>query len=504
MSLEDLNNLALRRSLYYPAAEIYANAPGGFLDYGPLGLKIRNQIVNAWRQQFVEKEGFMEVDGAQILPEPVFQASGHIQNFNDPLVQCTKCHSVYRADKLLEERLEKNIPESTPVKELHKLIEKEKIQCAKCKGKLGEVKSFNMMMALKIGATGTQNAYLRPETCQTIFLNFDRLYKTMRTPLPLGISQVGKSFRNEIAPRNALLRAREFYQMETEIFFNPQRISEAKNWESVKKYPLQLMLHTGKKKDTVMPVACADAVQEKIVSGKLVAYVLARVQQWYEYLGIPREKLRFRELEKDARAFYAAETWDFEVETSQGWLELCACNYRTDYDLKRHAEYSKKDLRVKEEGSKEAFIPHVFEVSMGLDRLFFTVLDLGLKTKKRGPEERTYLDIKPFLAPYLVAVFPLVNKDGLPEKAHEIYDELRTRSLDAFFDSTGSIGKRYARVDEIGAPFAITIDHQTLKDQTVTLRERNSLQQKRVPVFELHRKLWDLKTERAAFESIKE
>ncbi len=479
-------NLALRRGLFFPTAEIYPNAPAGFFDYGPEGVKIRRKIMDFWRKEFVEKEGFLEIHGAQILPESVFKASGHLDNFNDPVIQCRKCHAFFRADKLLEEKTGQNVPEAASTEDLDKLVAEHKLVCGKCKGPLDKVKKFNMMMKVMIGASNDVTCYLRPETCQNIFLDFLRVYKLSRRTLPLGLSQVGSSYRNEIAPRQQLLRERELGQMETEVFFNPLKIDEVENWDEVKGYKLNL-LRLGKQ---VEAISCQRAVDEKMVSGKLVAYYLARVQQLYEKFGIPNAKLRFRELDDETQAFYAKETWDFATETDLGWIELIACNYRTDYDLKRHGEVSKVDLAIKEEGDKEAFIPHVFEVSIGLDRTFYVLLDLGFRKEKRGPEERVLVDLNPKLAPSFVAVFPLQKKDGLYEKAWSVHELLLDHGLESFFDEKGSIGKRYARVDEIGVPYAVTVDYDSLKDESVTLRERNTMAQSRVKISDLHDLLW--------------
>ncbi|MFH1588866.1 MAG: glycine--tRNA ligase [Candidatus Diapherotrites archaeon] len=492
MPKEELANLALRRDLFFPASEIYANAPAGFWDYGGIGEKIRRKTVNLWRKKFVEKEAFIEINGAQILPKDVFVASGHLESFNDPIVQCEKCHSIHRVDKLIESQTGEVLPESMALNKFDEFISKNKIICPKDKGKLGKAKLFNMMMKTEIGATGNNPCYLRPETCQSIFLDFSRIYKNARQDLPLGISQEGKAFRNEISPRNTLLRSREFSQMETEVFFNLEKINEIENFDEVKDYKLQLFLLKDKK---IHSVSCEQAVKEKIVSGKLIAYYLARTQQLYEAYGIKIENLRFRELEADARAFYSAETWDFEVKTDLGWVELAACNYRTDYDLKRHGEISKKNLKVKDEEGKE-FIPHVFEISIGVDRTFYAVLDHAFRKEKRGAEERIYLDLHPIMAPYFVAVFPLQKKDGLKEKAKELAGELDSCNFEVFFDEKGSIGKRYARMDEIGVPYAVTYDYDSLKNNDVTLRERNSMKQARVPIKELPMKLWKLFNEK--------
>src|SRR3989344_5946271 len=498
MPKEEINNLALRRALYYPAAEIYSNAPSGFWDFADAGEKIRRKIIDLWRKELVEREGFVEIFGAQILPEDVFKASGHLESFTDPIVQCKKCGSLHRADVLISEKTKEVVPEALATTELDKLIKKHSVECPKCKSRdFFETKKFNMMMKIDIGATGKQPAYLRPETCQSIFLDFKRVYRTIHQYLPLGIAQAGASFRNEIAPRNTLLRQREFGQMEIEVFFNPKKINEFEKFSEVEDFKLNLLLLKEKK---VKKISCKEAVQKKLVSGKLIAYCLARVQQFYAKLNIPEEKMRFRQLAKDERAFYALETFDFEVETDLGWIELMACNYRTDFDLSGHAKQSSQDLAVNEEGEK--FVPHVFELSAGLDRAFYVALDLAFRREKRGPEERNFLNLPIRISPMLAGVFPLVKKDGLFEKAEEIFRQLNSYGLDVLFEEKASIGKRYSKIDEIGIPFAITIDYDTMKDNTVTLRERNSMQQKRVKAEDLPELLWRLSIGKTGFEKI--
>jgi glycyl-tRNA synthetase len=282
--------------------------------------------------------------------------------------------------------------------------------------------------------------------------------------------------------------------MEIELFFIPDKINEVSNFEEIENYTLNLMLIGHK---SVEKVSCKESAAKKIVSGKFIAYYLCRVQQFYEKMGIPLEKMRFRQLNEDERAFYAKETWDFEVETDLGWIELMACNYRTDYDLKGHAKESRQSLEVNENGKK--FTPHVFELSAGIDRAFYVLLDHSFKKEKRGPEERIFLNLPPKIAPWICAVFPLVKKEGLFEKAKQIFEELNSCGLDVFFDEKGSIGKRYARIDEIGVPFAITIDFDTMKDNSVTLRERDSMAQKRVQIKELPVLLWKLQNGKEKF-----
>jgi len=493
---EILMDLALRKSIFFPSAEIYGDSFSGFWDYGFYGTAIKNKIIDCWRKDLVEKEGFVEIDGAQILPEKVFVASGHLNNFNDPLVQCEKCHSLHRADSLLGEEFE--LTEGTPTERFDELIKEHKIKCPACKGNLGKTRKFNLMMGVDVGATGKLKGYLRPETCQNIFLNFSRIQKTMRKNLPFGIAQTGKCFRNEIAPRNSILRIREINQMEIEVFFNPFKINEIEFFNEVEDFEVRVLLE-GKKKEEL--IKAKELVSKKIVSGKLIAYYLSRLQQFYEGLGVPRDNLRFREVDSEERAFYAKEGWDFEVETSLGWIELVANNYRTDYDLKGHSKTSSTNLKVKEEDKE--FIPHVYEMSAGVDRTLYVLLELALREEIKKGEKRLFLSLFPKVAPFVAGVFPLVNKDGLFEKAKEIYDNLLEHKLNVFFDSKGSIGKRYARIDEVGASFAITFDFDSLKDNTVTLRERDSTEQKRVAINSLPELLWKLSTQKTTFTQIK-
>ena len=477
---EEVVNLAVRRSLFYPASEIYANAPAGMYDYGPYGSAIRRKIVETWRKHLVQKEDFLEIDGALIMPEDVFKASGHLTNFNDPVTQCKKCNVIHRADKLLEEKTKEQSREAMPVAELTAALRKHKLTCPNCKGELSDVRQFNMMVKADVGVSAKASCYLRPETCQSIFADWARMVKTMRVKLPKGVSQCGKVFRNEISPRQTLLRQVEFSQIESEVFFDPSKIDEIARWDEVKNYKIHVQLAN---KTTVEPITAEKLASAKIVSGKLIAYYLARTQQLFERFGIPASKMRFRQLDDTERAFYAKEGWDFEVQTSLGWVELAANNYRTDYDLKGHQEGSKKDLSfVMEDGRR--FIPHIWEISIGLDRTFYAALELAYHDDK--DKERTWLSLAPALAPLHAGVFPLLsNKPELVKKAEEVYESLR-ESFEVTYDQSGSIGKRYARLDEIGVPFCITIDFDSLTNNDVTLRERDTGAQKRVKISELN------------------
>lgn len=489
---EELLNLALRRGLFYPSAEIYANAPSGFWEYSLAGESIRRKVIEFWRKHLVQKEGFLEIFGCSILPEQVFIASGHLKSFADPIVQCRKCSSLHRADELIAGKTKGIVPESLSTQELDALIEKHEVECPKCKSKNFEkIRKFNMMMGLQVGATGKNPAYLRPETCQNIFLDFGRLQKLSRQQLPLGIAQAGSVYRNEIAPRNTLLRTREFSQIEIEVFFNPKNPTHPR-FSEVGDYELNFLLL---KDSAIKKISCKEAVKKKIVSSELAAYLLARLQQLYEKIGF--KQTRLRELGENEKAFYAKEAFDLEVLTESGWIELVACNNRSDYDLSGHSKESKKDLSISE--GSEKFIPHVFELSAGVDRAVYALLENSYRKEKRGPEERAYLDLHSALAPYACAVFPLVSKDGLEEKARAVFLQLQEAGFEALFDEKGSIGKRYARVDEIGVIYAITVDYDSMKGNTVTLRERNSMKQKRIGIEELPETLWKLLAGREKF-----
>ncbi|MBI4145906.1 glycine--tRNA ligase [Candidatus Woesearchaeota archaeon] len=483
---EDIVNLALRRSLFYPASEIYANAPAGMYDYGPFGAAIRRKIADQWRKHLVQKENFLEIDGALIMPEDVFKASGHLTNFNDPVTQCKKCNTIHRADKLLEETTKKPYKEAMPVQELTQGLREHNLKCPKCKGELMDVKQFNMMVKADVGVGQKASCYLRPESCQTIFTNWDRLVKTMRVKLPKGVSQIGKVFRNEISPRQTLIRQVEFNQSESEVFFDPQEVNTIEHWEEVKDYKLRIQKADSNKTEDI---TADKLVKDKLVSGKLIAYYLARTQQLFEKLGIPVQNMRFRQLDDTERAFYAKEAYDFEVQTSLGWMELAANNYRTDYDLKGHANISKKDLNhTREDGSK--FIPHIWEISIGFDRAFYAILEHSYNKQK----ERTWLSLPPTLAPIMAGIFPLLsNKPELVKKAEEVFAELQD-CYDVQYDATGSIGKRYARMDEIGVPWCITIDFDSIKNEDVTIRARDSTAQKRIKIKDLRDTLYQLIT----------
>src|ERR687889_768354 len=474
---EEIMKLALERGFYFPSCEIYADAPAGFWEYGPQGVNMKNKFIDLWRRELVRRDGMMEIDGSQIMSKSVFIASGHINNFSDPIVKCSKCKSIFRADRYITEKTGMNIPERMANEEMDSIIKKHDLKCANCNGDLDAVKQFNMMFKVDIGPAQDE-AYLRPETCQTIFVDFARVFKTMRGRLPIGIAQVGKSFRNEIAPRQSLLRLREFYQAEIEIFCNPERLNEMPKFEEVKNTVLRLFDGS-----TIIEVTAEEAISKGLTPNKLITYYLALLIEFYDKTGIDVKRSRFRKLSADEKAFYASVAFDFEVETSIGWLELVACNYRSDYDLKGHAITSKQNLEVLDSATQSKVLPHVFELSMGIDRSIYAILEHCYYEDKQH-DDRVVLRLKPYLAPILVGILPLMTKDGLDQKAHQINSALKY-DFDTFYDESGSIGRRYRRLEEIGTPFAVTVDKMTMQDDSVTLRHRDTMQQERINIFYL-------------------
>jgi glycyl-tRNA synthetase len=478
MTYDDVMKLALERGFYFPSSEIYADAQAGFWEYGPSGVSLKNKFLELWRRELVRRDKMIEIDGSQIMSKSVFDASGHLASFADPIVRCKKCKSTHRADKIIVEVSQIEIPESADLDEFDKTIVEKNIKCPKCNGDFENAKKFNMMFEVGIGPEG-ESAYLRPETCQSIFVDFPRIFKTMRGKLPLGIAQTGKSFRNEIAPRQSLLRLREFYQAEIEVFCNPAKLNDLGKFSEIKDTKIRIQID-----NEIKSMTCKEAVDSQTIPNEFVAYYLGLLAEFYEKTGINMEKSRFRKLGDKEKAFYAEVAFDFEVETAVGWLELVACNYRADYDLNSHATKSKEKFEVMD--GDEKVLPHVFELSMGIDRSMYTILEHSLREDKEN--ERMVLSLKPYLSPIHVGVLSLVKKDGLAEKTDEVYLSIK-RKYDVFLDHSGAIGRRYRRLDEVGAPYAITIDHQTLDDDTVTIRMRDSMEQSRIKISELDEKL---------------
>lgn len=441
VSMEDIVSLCKRRGFVFQASEIYGGL-AGFWDYGPLGIELINKIKAEWWKAVVtEHDNIFGVDGAIIQNPKLWEASGHVAGFTDPLVDCKNCGARHRADHLAG-------TDSTNLDELKELLKD--TSCPTCgKKTLTEPRYYNMMMKTWVGPIEDDSsvAYLRPETAGSIFTNYENVRETMRAKLPFGIAQIGKAFRNEISPRDFIFRVRELEQMEMQYFIKP-------------------------------------AEQESV-------YEDWRAFAWSfltEQLGIDKKNLDWHEHGEDERAHYAAAAHDIYFNFPFGFKELWGTHNRTDFDLGNHSRASKKDLSYFDEATKERFIPYVIESSVGVGRMFLAVLSDAYHEEEINGDKRVVLRLKPELAPYRVAVSPLLkNKPELVEKAREVYAMLKKEIGNVMWDDNGNIGKRYRRQDEIGTPYCVVIDFDTLDDNTVTVRDRDTTEQKRIKIDELIR-----------------
>ena len=557
-------DLARRRGYLWSSFEIYGGI-AGFVDYGPLGCLLKNNIIAKFREQYIVKEGFYEIESPTVTPYEVLKASGHVDNFTDPIVECKNCLESFRADHLIEEFVDVDT-EGKTLKELEELIKTHNIRCPKCGGEFGEVKKFNLMFVTSIGPGGKRTGYMRPETAQGIFIQFRRLAQFFRNKLPFGVIQIGKSYRNEISPRQGVIRLIEFTQAEIEYFVHPERKEHEKfdlvKDEVVPLLPAERQMDENLKEDEkIIKITIGEAVEKGIIRHQTIAYFIALTKRFLEAIGIDNDKIRFRQHLPNEMAHYAIDCWDAEIYTERfGWIECVGIADRTDYDLKAHMNHSGVDLRVfveydepkeietydielnykvvgkvfkkdmklventlnnmddseiekmvkelnekgkyiltiedkefeilndylkinktKKKISGEKVLPHVIEPSHGIDRITYCLLEHAYNEE----EDRTYLKLKPEVAPVKVGVFPLVNKQGMPEIAMEIKDKLRKNGIIAEYDDSGAIGRRYMRMDEVGTPFCITVDGQTLEDGTITIRHRDTREQIRIKIDEV-------------------
>ncbi|MDE0342914.1 MAG: glycine--tRNA ligase [Deltaproteobacteria bacterium] len=417
-TMEKVVNLCKRRGFIFPSSEIYGGI-GSTWDYGPVGVELKRNVKEAWWKAVVTgRNDTVGLDASILMHPRVWEASGHVAGFSDPLVECKECHHRFREDFLEE-----------PGK------------CPDCYGEVTEARQFNLMFKTFMGPVEdtASTVFLRPETAQGIFVNFQNVLDTARQKLPFGIAQIGKSFRNEITPGNFIFRTREFEQMEIEYFVKPGEDEEAfQSWQDAR-------------------------------------------FQWYVDNGIRAGNLRLRPHGSDELAHYAKACVDVEYEFPFGWSELEGIANRSDFDLKQHMEYSGKDMTYFDEATRSRYIPYVIEPSAGVDRPLLAFLVDAYDEEEVEGERRVVLRLDPRLAPFKAGVYPLLRKDGHPERAQEIRDILKEH-FPVVYDQAGSIGRRYRRQDEIGTPFGITVDHDTLKDQTVTLRDRDAMTQVRIPV----------------------
>jgi glycyl-tRNA synthetase len=442
--MEKIVSLCKRRGFVFPASEIYGGI-AGFWDYGPLGVELANNLKNLWWRKVVQdQENIYGIDGAIIQSPKLWEASGHVAGFTDPLVDCRNCGARLRADHLAN-------TDSTDIAELTELL-KDTV-CPTCgKKELMPPRKYNMMMKTWVGPVEDESAvaYLRPETAGSIFVNFKNILDTTHSKLPFGIAQIGKAFRNEISPRDFIFRVRELEQMEMQYFIRPETQGEV--YESWRSFAWDFLIHT---------------------------------------LGISEENLKWHEHKENERAHYAAAAHDIYFKFPQGFKELWGTHNRTDFDLSAHSNHSGQSLTFFDEESKERLTPYIIESSVGVGRMLLAVLTDAYTEDELGGEARTYLKFHPRVAPIKAAIFPLLkNKPELVQKAREVYKMIKTEIPQIVFDDNGNIGKRYRRQDEIGTPFCVTIDFDTLGEkpelaETITIRDRNTGEQKRILISEL-------------------
>ena len=448
ITMDKIVNLCKSRGYIYPGSEIYGGLANTW-DYGPLGVEFKNNVKKAWLKKFVQESKYnVGLDAAILMNPQTWVASGHVGGFSDPLIDCKECKTRHRADKLIEEWMKEHncveVVDGWPDEKMIEYIEKNNIVCPNCgKQNFTSIRKFNLMFKTYQGVTedSTSEIYLRPETAQGIFVNFKNVLRTTRRKLPLGIAQVGKSFRNEITPGNFTFRTREFEQMELEFFCKPG--TDLEWFEYWKEF----------------------------------------CKNWLLSLGMKPENMRLRDHSKEELSHYSKGTTDIEFLFPFGWGELWGIADRSDYDLSQHAKFSKEDFNYLDPDTGEKYIPYCVEPSLGCDRVALAFLCNSYEEEEIAEgDTRTVLHLHPALAPYKVAVLPLSKK--LSEKAEEVYQKLSKKFM-CDYDEAGSIGKRYRREDEIGTPYCVTIDFDTLEDDTVTIRDRDTMEQVRVKIDDL-------------------
>ena len=483
MKADELFALLRRRGVLWPTAEIYGGA-SGLYDYGPAGRLLKRKIEDAWASWFVGlSDDYHQILPSEILPEAVVRASGHLENFTDPEVTCGSCHSAFRADQVLEKVRPQGI-DGLSAEAIGALLAEHHVRCPKCgQSALSIPRPFNMMFGLDLGPTGRERGYLAPETAQGSYLAFPRMFEVGRKALPLGLAVIGKAYRNEIAPRQVLFRMRAFTQAELQIFFDPTSFPVPLDSVADEKLPVVRAARRAAGDESVVWTSSRDLAAAEDLPPFYVFHLAHSYRFYRDVLGYRAESLRLFEKSDTERAFYNKIQFDIEanLESLGGFKELGAVHYRGDYDLSRHAAGSGKDLAVLT-GDGRRILPHVLELTFGVDRNLWALADSGLALDG----ERTVWRLPAFLAPYPVAVLPLLKKEH-SEAANAVLERLRAAGIAAVSDVAGSIGRRYARQDEIGTPFSITIDGETIdrahpNQGTVTLRERDSKAQERLPI----------------------
>jgi len=620
--MSELTELAKRRGFFVQTAGAYGGV-SGFYTFGPQGASLKDNIEDTWRDRFTVQEGNMEVDAPTIMPEPVFEASGHLDGFDDMIVECPECGESHRADHVVEDNTDYEEAEALGAERVGEIIAEYELVCPVCgAGLAGQaIEEFNLMFETNIGPGSSSPGYLRPETAQGIFVEFPQLAEYARNQLPFGVTQIGRAYRNEISPRKSLVRVREFTQAELELFFDPEEDEPDLSAVEDVVAPFYSAAAQETEGDEARELTIREAVDEGVVTDEWIAYYLGVATEWYESIGVDMDRFRFRQHLGGELAHYAADCWDAESDVSAAsesadWVEIAGFAYREDYDLSNHHEHSDDDytifkqydepvsverptvdpdmsylgpefggaaadvaealadlaernpdafheaLRASERSSGdgeeprgrdaeadpegdatvtvdvdgeayevpvsqtdfavedvtesgEHIIPHVIEPSLGIDRALYTVLVHAYREDEVDGEERTYLELPAEVAPTTVGVFPLMDRDGLDDRAQKVAADLRERGLAVTYDDSGAIGRRYRRQDEVGTPFCVTVDYATIgeaedpeegepreaddkeasdgssgeqsdpREDTVTVRERDTTAQRRVPVEDL-------------------
>jgi glycyl-tRNA synthetase len=499
--LEKIIAFATKTGIAYRTGDIYGGL-AGFWDLGPIGVEIKNRIKEAWWTDFVRnRDDIVGYEGAIITHPKVWEASGHLSSFTDPLIFCEgKCKKKHRLDHLIEDQLQLKT-ENLSMEKMGELVIQKNLYCTDCGGKLGKPITFNLMFNTQVGPVKNTSsiAYLRPENAQLIFSGFRNVIDSTRVKMPFGIAQSGIVFLNEISPRNFLFRVREYELMEFEYFANPEKINDCPDFDSVSLTKVNIYSRkeqNSKFSSEYLTMNIQEAWEEKIFKNKWQAYWMAIFNNWFtEKLGIDEKKLRLRQHLKEELSHYALDTWDIEYKYLFGWKELLGCANRTQFDLEQHNKLSKHKMEFSETDEKgvKRYIPYVVaEPSVGLGRILLTVLADGYQEEIVKDRKRVVLKIHPRIAPFDVTVFPLQKKPQINEIANRVFLMLREEGFIVKYDDSGSIGKRYRRHDEIGTPFCITVDFESIEDEKVTIRERDSMNQSRIPIKKLIQELRNL------------
>tara|TARA_Y100000310_G_scaffold345778_2_gene469747 strand:+ start:5682 stop:7157 length:1476 start_codon:yes stop_codon:yes gene_type:complete len=469
MEIDKVMDIAKRRGFIWgPSPNIYHGGVSGFYDWGPLGKLLKNKVESIIRKGF-SSTGFWEVECPVITPRVVWEASGHYEGFFDPVVKDIKTNSVYRADHLIKEKYPNLKIDGLNFKELNKIIKQKKIKSPKGNN-LSDVQPYSLMMKTTVGLD--QEAFLRPETATTTYLLYPEYYRFFRTKLPFSVFQIGKVYRNEISPRQGVFRTREFTQAEGQLFILEEQEKKFDKFKEIQNKKLPLMAHNKKNPSSI---SLKDSIKKKLIKKEAYAWCIYVAYNIIKNMGFNDKDIRIRQHNPKELAHYADDAWDIEIKTKRyGYFEVCGIHDRTDYDLKRHGSFSKTKMKFGKEH------PHILEIAFGVERPTYCLLENAFKEDKL----RSWLQFPLGNAPLDVAIFPLVRKDNLPKKAKEIFNELEKEFV-CIYDETGSIGRMYRRMDEIGTSLCITIDYDTMKKDTVTIREISSMKQIRVKVKEV-------------------